>query len=1728
MKNKFAAIFSLLLLATIPSAQSQTQPIPILNPGGHTDFIAALLPAQGGKTLISVGADKTVRVLDATDGRTLRIWRLSVSTGQEGELFAASLSPDGRWLAVGGHLGPAKNEVLVFDWQSGTVKKRFQANTNGVRSLLWSPDGKLLFSGGKDKLIRVFETEGFQETAQLPDHQSQVRCLGISPDGKRLVSTALDETIRLWQRGRKGWQEATSKPLEGHTAMVENVVFSPDGKTILSAGEDGKVLRWTADGQLEREIFVNSRGVLDKYNQTRQVVFSPSGKQWAVAETVLKNQGTKAQVLFNIRFFDENGAQKSIFKSHKQTVFQVRFIDENTIASADGANNVFVWNTDGKPRLSWLSQTAMVPTVAFAENLLADFSLTPDISNGYVLNHAFDWASLSLMPGIGGRQPERLSLVEQMGNKRLSLADDYHLTTGTGAVIASELTREGRISRFSFTLDGNILVLFEKALCLYDQEGHLLRNFDGIGAGNRGLALSPDGKFAVVSTLTGGLQQLWHLPSGDLCATLFVRPTDRAWICWSPQGWFDASPEGAKMLEWYAPGDADFFQKMEPQESLRQKFNRPELLKKSIVERQNAAANMGAATATPQVAKPELVLSAGHGTAIEEIAFSPTGAHIATAGDDNFVKIWDLKTGKLLTNILNSDEASASGSKTVQFSRNGRSVLTVKSGNNALCLYDVYTGERLAEIPAPLDMLVKARFSPDETQAVTTSNPRKAVQIWRLGPPGKTGKVADLPGVESIADDAAFTPDGRQIIAVCRDRSVLFWDAQTLKLIRRLQLTQPPGNREGINFIELRISPDGRFFAVADGESGIVWLGDCTGSQNPEPLRKTTANQIASAIAFSPDSRYLAMAGIGLPFEIIETATRRTFKTFANDLRAQSLAFSPDGQYIAMVSGLLHEFGIELWNVETGKVISELNRMVPIPKCVALSRSGRLLATGNTNNNLNLWDLRDGEFHFDLEGTPSESHYDFGIQAIRFSADERFVAAASADGKVYLWQTATGKLLHRLEGHVGMVGCLDFSPDGRLLVSGDLNKNVFIWEVTSGRRLRSLPRHTAAVTTICFSPDSRRVAYGNFDQLRVCDVEGHELTVFDPGLSDMIRSGFVDSMRANMNLGKINKDLDPQVNEIWVRKISIAFGTDNRSILFAGGDDYQIGRFDLETKKKSFLKKPSEVFTPVTTMALSPDGRFLALGLRQSGNVAVFDAKTGDLLRSIPAHKTTPFGLAFAQAGERSLLATCADDGYVKLFDWQKSGTELAAFVADREGRFTMVSPDNYFFNDRTGVTSMAYKLDGQIFPFEQFDLRFNRPDRVLERVGLASPELVGAYRNAWKKRLEKMGFRESDLTDEFHLPNLKITNRTALPLTIGQNTLSLQLQASDDLAPLDRLNVLVNDVPINGINGINLRPKNTKKYEQTLTLTLSPGENKIQVSVLNQAGAESLKESFYITCTAPARKPDLYLIGLGAGAFRNNAALNLKYPAKDVADLVRHFQQNRSTYSRIIVDTLLDATLSPQRLEALKTKLMRTQEDDHVILFAAGHGLIDDKLDYYLATYETDFKQPKKQSIPYEMLEALLDGIPARQKLMLMDACHAGEIDKEGVVLIKEQRTVDGVIQFRAFGNHPMPKQLGLENAFELMKALFVDLRRSTGTTVIASAGGAEYAMEGDRWNNSVFMYALLSGLQDKRADLNRDGAIMISELQTYLGATVEKLTEGKQKPIARAENIANDWKVW
>jgi hypothetical protein len=104
-------------------------------------------------------------------------------------------------------------------------------------------------------------------------------------------------------------------------------------------------------------------------------------------------------------------------------------------------------------------------------------------------------------------------------------------------------------------------------------------------------------------------------------------------------------------------------------------------------------------------------------------------------------------------------------------------------------------------------------------------------------------------------------------------------------------------------------------------------------------------------------------------------------------------------------------------------------------------------------------------------------------------------------------------------------------------------------------------------------------------------------------------------------------------------------------------------------------------------------------------------------------------------------------------------------------------------------------------------------------------------------------------------------------------------------------------------------------------------------------------------------------------------------------------------------------------------------------------------------------------------MIESLLDGIKALKKLLLIDTCHSGELDKDEIEEDANESEQGDLIFISAGLNVDYKDNpISLKSTNELMRSLFTDLRKGTGATVISSSGGTELAIEGRfprEWHN-------------------------------------------------------------
>jgi WD40 repeat protein len=300
---------------------------------------------------------------------------------------------------------------------------------------------------------------------------------------------------------------------------------------------------------------------------------------------------------------------------------------------------------------------------------------------------------------------------------------------------------------------------------------------------------------------------------------------------------------------------------------------------------------------------------------------------------------------------------------------------------------------------------------------------------------------------------------------------------------------------------------------------------------------------------------------------------------------------------------------------------------------VAFSPDGKLLATGDVNHEIHVWQVADGKQLLTCK-------VDEGwVWSVTFSPNGRLLAS-SANRSVHLWDVQTGQCLQTLQGYSDRVFSLAFSPDGRLLASGSEDHLVRIWDVKTGQLLKILSGHTDEVRSVAFAPQR----YAN-------SPEGH-----------LLASGSYDrTVRLwDVNSGECSRILEEHTQRVW----SVAFSPDG-CILASGSSDRTIKLWNISTGQclKSLLGHAQQI----RTVAFSPDGQTLASG-SDDQSVRIWNWRTGEALRVLKGHTSWISSVAFSpdslceawcgssiavatSGASNGLLASGSEDQSVRLWD---------------------------------------------------------------------------------------------------------------------------------------------------------------------------------------------------------------------------------------------------------------------------------------------------------------------------------------------------------------------------------------------------------------------------------------------------------------------------------------------
>lgn len=1142
----------------------------------------------------------------------------------------------------------------------------------------------------------------------------------------------------------------------------------------------------------------------------------------------------------------------------------------------------------------------------------------------------------------------------------------------------------------------------------------------------------------------------------------------------------------------------------------------------------------------------EVITQEKIGGVITILSYSPDGKLIASgSAKENSIKVWDVASGKIIGKLEGHDGATTA----LMFSHDGEKLIS-SANDNYLISWDVVNWNLIDSVntDVPLFHLVHSKADPDIFYSADKDGNVVQRQISKLSQSELLYKE-NFPITE-------LDVSTKHIAAGTNSGQVSLYSFEKKEVVKTKKVHQSAV--KGLKFYSKG------FGLITTGGGGLVHLWNINDLADSKHIK--ASNSIITAFDANEEKNRFVVASSTRVIHVFDFDGNEIFQfkdkldDHKNSEIIRALEISPDGSTVAS-SGFSRAKSfrlgkgdnvIRIWDLNRGTLYKLLEGNVNPIYTFDFHPSDNEMVTLGDDRILTFWDFdvadKFGEFKLpepkrevpprmkfwskesvnkkkdrlvnnikngrfgNLGGSvikkdPVQGVKKVGGGVMKRTFKERSIIKYSSKGKFLITKLEKDdiryyELKKRKPEFVGKLwsyqtninGMLSSPDETQLAVLGSGDSAVSIINLETGEFERKLmtPGPTGRINFVyeansaAFSPDGSLFAVCfNTSKTFVFETKYWNL-VFEnvlPGGLGLAHGAFVNftedgsSMVVSSTLGI--KRYDTKLFEPLNQDKLVING---RSAPLDKPSDYAITHHENYFYLQNILtKEHNKVFRgnprDITHISVSPDGKF---GMT---------TKSGQFMLLNPAN------------GEQEILLVADGDNYI------------------------IKTSDNYYKVSKEGYDLVTFRIGNQAFPFEQFDAVFNRPDLVLKKLNSSDEDLMVLYKKAYEKRIKKLGLKASTSVSLSDIPKLEVTNGLEIPAVTDKNEVTLKFSMNDAQA-LSTYNLYINNVPLYGKRGKQLGGEQSKTGVEKVGLV--HGLNKIQLSCRNENGYESLMQTYYVEKSGEKPERDLYLITIGTSEYQDEQ-YNLTYAAKDGKDLANLMVKNtEDIYKNIHTKSLYNEEVTANNVRSLSAFLKQSKPDDVVMVFVAGHGVLDEDFNYYFGTHDMDFLNPALKGLAYDELEGILDGIKANKKILIMDTCHSGEVDKEDVFVIvdDESEEPEDDIMFRSVG--PKIAEDSRATPSRVASELFNDLRRGTGSTVISSAGGTEFAMESDEWKNGLFTYCMLLGLREGNADIDGDGEIMLMELQEYVVSMVTKLSNGKQVPNTRIKNIELDFRLW
>jgi WD40 repeat protein len=422
----------------------------------------------------------------------------------------------------------------------------------------------------------------------------------------------------------------------------------------------------------------------------------------------------------------------------------------------------------------------------------------------------------------------------------------------------------------------------------------------------------------------------------------------------------------------------------------------------------------------------------GHAASVEDVDFQPGGTMLASAGRDGVVQIWNIGSLMKATEFRDAE----GWAQAVRFSPDGQLLSYAdQAGNIVLRRTDDWSV--VNRIKGGEKHILSLSISGDGKKLVSATY-AGIVRAWSL-PDGAS--LGALSGHNDRLWRVAFTPDNL-IATASWDGTVRLWDSETLQHAATI-------DAHDHWVTDVAFASTGAM--VTASEDGRVRLWDVSGTTPMFPSN-TDHDQDVLRAAFSKDGRTFASGSLSGKVRVYRFDERRRLLRLCDAIQHPSwvlgVALSSDGGLLASVgtaAGAKDNFialtdtkSCETRRIEIGRLHVTDLRIDPV---------GKYLAAATPDGAVRMYEIAVGVEARVFSGHSGE------VTAVSFDASGEHLASAGIDGQIIVWRVANGGVVRQLRGHGAEIWFMEFSPDGQRIASAGSEKAIRVWDWKSGQEL---------------------------------------------------------------------------------------------------------------------------------------------------------------------------------------------------------------------------------------------------------------------------------------------------------------------------------------------------------------------------------------------------------------------------------------------------------------------------------------------------------------------------------------------------------------------------------------------------------------------------------------------------------------------------------------------------